>query len=146
MTGFIRRYGLYLAWLVAMVATAGSLYFSEVRHFVPCSLCWWQRVLMYPQALILGIASYVGDEKVVRYVLPLSVIGMGTSLYHYAGQKFPEYFPLGACTGGVPCGTEYINVFGFITIPFLALIGFTLITVILGIKLVADNGARNRAA
>lgn len=146
MTEFIRRYGLYLAWLVATVATGGSLYFSEVLHFVPCNLCWWQRVLMYPQALILGIASYTGDQKVARYVLPLSLAGLCTSAWHYGGQKFPDLFPLGACTGGVPCGTQYINVFGFVTIPLLAFIAFTLISLILGIKVVADRLAQRQAA
>lgn len=146
MVEFIRRYGLYLAWLVAIVATSGSLYFSEVRNFVPCALCWWQRIYMYPQVLILGVASYFGDDKVVRYSLPLSLIGMGVSIYHYTGQKFPEMFPLGVCTGGVPCTAQYINWLGFITIPFLALIAFTLISAILGIKLYADTAARRRAA
>lgn len=146
MTDFIRRYGLYLAWLVSMVATGGSLYFSEVALFVPCPMCWWQRIFMYPLVLILGVASYVGDQKVVRYALPFSVIGMGVSAWHYAGQKFPELFPLGVCRGGVPCTTEYINWAGFITIPFLAFTAFTLITVILGIKAYADRRAVASAA
>ena len=141
MVDFIRRYGLYLAWLVSMVATGGSLYFSEVALFIPCPMCWWQRILMYPLVLLLGVASYVGDRKVVRYALPLSVIGMGTAAWQYAGQKFPDLFPLGVCRGGVPCTTQYINWAGFITIPFLSLVAFTLITVILVIMARSDRSA-----
>lgn len=142
----MRRYGLYLAWLVAVIATGGSLYFSEVRNFVPCALCWWQRIWMYPQVVVLGVASYVNDAKAVRYVLPLSVIGLGTSVYHYLGQKVQGFLPLGACTGGVPCTAEYINWLGFITIPFLAGCAFLLITVILALKLYADSRAQSSAA
>jgi len=71
----IRQYYLYLAWLVAVIATLGSLYFSEVRGFIPCELCWYQRILMYPLAVILGVAAFVEDDKCKRYVLPLSVLG-----------------------------------------------------------------------
>ncbi len=134
----IRRYGLYFAWLVAIVATSGSLYFSEVRQFVPCALCWWQRIWMYPQVLLLGVASYFGDDKVARYSLPLALIGLGTSVYHYLGQTVPGFLPLGTCTGGVPCDMQYINWLGFISIPFLAGIAFLLISVILGVKVYAD--------
>lgn len=146
MIELIRRYGLYLAWLVALVATGGSLYFSEVLMYLPCMLCWWQRILMYPQVLLLGIAAYVNDDRIVRYVLPLSVLGMATSGYHYLMQKFPAHMPLIQCSGGVSCVVDYIDWFGFITIPFLAFTAFTMITVILGIKAWADarEARRNR--
>lgn len=141
MTSIIRKYGIYLAWVVALVATGGSLYFSEVRMFIPCNLCWWQRILMYPLVPLLGVASYVDDRKVARYVLPLSVIGMGVSAYHFIGQKFPSLIPPGVCRGGVPCTAAYINWFGFITIPFLAFVAFTLITVIMVIMITGDRRA-----
>jgi disulfide bond formation protein DsbB len=141
MTRIIRDYGLYLAWVVALVATGGSLWFSEVRLFVPCNLCWWQRILMYPLVPLLGIASYSDDRTAVRYALPLSVAGMGVSLYHYLGQKIPGFLPPAACRSGVPCTGEYINWLGFITIPLLAFTAFTLISVILGVKLAADRKA-----
>jgi len=136
------RFGLYFAWLVALVATAGSLYFSEVKLFVPCSLCWWQRIIMYPQVLLLGVGAYLGDRTVIRYSLPLALIGMGVSAYHYLGQKFPQFMPLGACRGGAPCDMQYINWLGFVTIPFLAFTAFTLIAVILSLKLTGDSAAR----
>ncbi len=124
----IRKNGLYLAWLVAIVATAGSLYFSEVRNFIPCTYCWYQRILMYPLVIILGIASYKQDKGIVVYTLPLSILGVGIATYHYLGQKIPELFASGGCSTAVPCSYMYINWLGFITIPFLSLVAFTLIS------------------
>lgn len=131
MRGFFRDFGLYAAWLVAITATAGSLYFSEVRLFMPCSLCWYQRIMMYPLVIILGVASYRQDTGVVRYALPLSIPGGAVALFHYLEQKVPGFSAPSLCRMGVPCTQEYINWLGFITIPFLALVAFTLITVLL---------------
>ncbi|MFD1781514.1 disulfide oxidoreductase [Fredinandcohnia salidurans] len=122
---------LYMAWLVSVVATLGSLYFSEIRGFIPCELCWYQRILMYPLALILGIGTFQSDFSVKKYVLPLSVIGWCISLFHYLEQKVPGFAEIKPCVQGVPCTTEYINWFGFITIPFLAFIAFTIIIVMM---------------
>jgi disulfide bond formation protein DsbB len=131
MRQLVRAYGLYLAWVVAIVATAGSLYFSEVRLFVPCTLCWYQRILMYPLVILLGIASYRQDRGIVPYALPLSVLGAVVALFHYLEQKVPGFAAPTLCRVGVPCTQEYINWLGFITIPFLALTAFTLITLLL---------------
>ncbi|MFC0186981.1 disulfide oxidoreductase [Fictibacillus aquaticus] len=120
---------LFAAWLAAIAATLGSLYFSEVKQFVPCNLCWYQRILMYPLAIWLGIAAYRNDRSITTYVLPVSVIGMLLSGYHYALQKVPAMKGFEICTSGIPCSGQYINYAGFITIPFLALVGFTVITV-----------------
>jgi len=128
MRRLISRYGLYLAWLVAIVATGGSLYFSEVRHFVPCQLCWFQRILMYPLVIVLGIASYRNDRNISGYVLPLTVIGWLIALYHYLEQKVPGFGSPLLCQVGIPCNVQYINWWGFVTIPFLSLTAFTLIT------------------
>lgn len=128
------NYGLYLAWLVAIVATSGSLYFSEVRHFVPCSLCWFQRIFMYPLVIILGIASFRQDKGIIRYVLPLSIIGMLIAIWHVIEEN--TGVSIGMCNVGVPCTVKYINWLGFITIPVLSLTGFTLITmVLLGLRM-----------
>lgn len=135
----IRQNTLYLAWLVAVVATLGSLYFSEIRGFIPCELCWYQRILMYPLSIILGIAAFYDEEKIKKYVLPLSIIGMGVSSFHYMEQKIPGFAAIKPCTQGVPCNVQYINWFGFVTIPFLALIGFTLITLLLIVKRKKDS-------
>lgn len=122
---------LFLAWMTSLFAMGGSLYFSEQMGFIPCTLCWYQRILMYPLTIILGIAFYKNDKQIYSYVLPLSIIGMCTSAYHYALQKIPSINEFSACTSGVPCSGQYINWFHFITIPFLALIAFTIITIMM---------------
>ncbi|MFZ7942320.1 MULTISPECIES: disulfide oxidoreductase [Bacillaceae] len=118
-----------LAWIAAIIATLGSLYFSEVKHFIPCTLCWYQRIFMYPLAIILGIAAYRNDRKIFQYVLPLSIIGVLISGYHTLLQKIPYLQQFEMCTSGVPCSADYINWLGFITIPMLALIAFIIITI-----------------
>lgn len=129
--GFIENYALYFAWVVALVATLGSLYFSNIRGFVPCELCWIQRIFMYPLTILLGIAAFTNDVRMRLYVLPLTIIGGSISLYHYLVQKVPGFANIKPCVQGVPCNVQYINWFGFVTIPFLALTAFTLITIIL---------------
>lgn len=132
---------LYGAWLVAITATAGSLYFSEVRSFVPCTLCWWQRIFMYPLVVVLGVATFRQDAAVWRTVLPLSVIGLGTSTYHYLIQKVPGFAPPASCAIGVPCNAQYINWFGFVTIPLLAGVAFALITAFLTVLALRERNA-----
>ncbi|MBD2869365.1 disulfide oxidoreductase [Paenibacillus arenilitoris] len=117
---------LFLAWAAAVLATAGSLYLSEVMHFQPCSLCWFQRIFMYPLALLLGIAYARSDTGIAAYALPLAAIGGGFSLYHTVLQKLPHDSALAAC-GPVSCQGDYLNWFGFITIPMLALAAFAII-------------------
>lgn len=131
MRSFFKDYGIYLAWLVSLVATAGSLYLSEILHYEPCKLCWFQRIFMYPQVLLLGIAAFRNDRAILSYVLPLSFIGGSISVYHYAEQKLPVLAKLTPCKIGVPCNIDYLNWWGFITIPFLALIAFVLIICLL---------------
>jgi len=125
------RIPVYLAILVAWVAMLGSLYFSEVAGFVPCKLCWYQRILMYPLALILPIAALRRDDDVPVYVLPFSVTGIFVSTYHYLLQKTNLFSNGSLCTGGTPCNIAYINWLGFITIPFLALTAFVIISLLM---------------
>lgn len=127
----IRRNVLYFAWLVAVIATLGSLYFSEIRGFIPCELCWYQRILMYPLSVILGIAAFYDEHAIRKYVLPLSIIGMLVSAFHYMEQKVPGFASIKPCTKGVPCSAQYINWWGYVTIPFLAFTAFTIITILL---------------
>jgi len=122
-------YLLYFAWLVSLVATFGSLYFSEIREFIPCEKCWYQRIFMYPLVFILGIAMFQRDVTARKFVLPLSIIGGCISLIHYLEQKIPGFGGFKPCVSGVPCNIQYNNWFGFVTIPFLALTAFTLITI-----------------
>ncbi|MBA9086943.1 disulfide bond formation protein DsbB [Fontibacillus solani] len=128
---FFRDYGIYLAWIVSIVATAGSLYLSEILLFEPCKLCWFQRIFMYPQVVLLGIAAFRNDRSIISYVLPLSFIGGSISVYHYAEQKIPALSKLTPCKVGIPCNFDYLNWWGFVTIPLLALIAFILIIVCL---------------
>ncbi|MBG9944420.1 disulfide oxidoreductase [Brevibacillus formosus] len=122
---------MFAAWGVSLIATGGSLFFSEVLKYIPCDLCWYQRILMYPLVILLGVASAKKDDKIASYALILSIIGGLISLYHYSIQKIPALQDLGSACGIVPCNTDYINWLGFITIPFLALIAFTLISILL---------------
>ena len=117
----------HVALLAAWVATCGSLFFSEVLGWPPCELCWFQRILMYPLAVILAVAILRRDEGVHLYVLPFSVVGIGVSLYHHLLIK-TNWFPPPSCASGVPCNVDFLNWFGFVTIPFLALIAFVIIT------------------
>jgi disulfide bond formation protein DsbB len=123
-------FGLYFAWLVAIAATSGSLYFSEVRAFVPCSLCWYQRIFMYPLVFILGIASFRQDRRIIPYVLPLSIFGGLIAFWHVLEENIPS-LSIPVCNVGVPCTVKYVNYLGFITIPVMSLTAFTLITIIL---------------
>lgn len=129
--GFFRTYSLYLAWVVSIVATCGSLYLSEVLLFEPCRLCWFQRIFMYPQVILLGIASYKDDRKIISYVLPLSIIGGSISIFHYLEQMIPSFAKVAPCSVGISCSFDPLNWFGFITIPLLALIAFVMIIFLL---------------
>ena len=117
-------------WTVAIVATAGSLYFSEIRGYEPCELCWYQRILMYPLVLILTVAYIQKNTKIAVTTATFSIIGGCISLYHYGLQKLSFLADSAPACGRVPCTGEYINYFGFITIPFLALTAFIMIAVL----------------
>ncbi|SDH59331.1 disulfide bond formation protein DsbB [Planococcus glaciei] len=114
-------------WGVALVATMGSLYFSEIRGYEPCVLCWVQRIFMYPLVIIIGIAYVQKNVKIALTTLVFSVIGGCISLYHYGIQKLDFLSDTAPACGRVPCTGQYINYLGFITIPFLALTAFILI-------------------
>jgi disulfide bond formation protein DsbB/cytochrome c5 len=119
----------YVALLVAWIATCGSLFFSEVLGWVPCLLCWYQRILMYPLALVLAVGLLRRDKGIHKYALVLSIPGACVSLFHYLDQKTDLVRALVPCTVGVPCSADYLNAFGgVVTIPFLALIAFLIIT------------------
>jgi disulfide bond formation protein DsbB len=121
-------YELWLAFLVAAVATGGSLFFSEVAHFVPCELCWFQRICMYPLSITTLLAALFNDHRAARYLLPLPVVGAGISIYHLFienGVVKQAQACLLSAPGG--CATKWINEFGYVTIPTLALTGFALV-------------------
>lgn len=118
---------LYIAWGQSLVATLGSLYFSEIRKFTPCVLCWYQRIGMYPLVAILGAAIIYKDKHFYRYVLPLSLVGWIIALYHNLIYYHIVNEALIPCTAGVSCTTRFFAWFGFLSIPLLSLIAFTVI-------------------
>ncbi len=120
---------LYVALLAAWTAMLGSLYFSEVRGFLPCTLCWYQRILMYPLAGLIAFGILRRDWHLPFLVLPFSLFGQGISTYHYLLEKTTIFGAPTACQAGISCITPWINWFGFITIPFLAMIAFLIITI-----------------
>jgi disulfide bond formation protein DsbB len=126
--GLLSHNGLYIALLAAWIATLGSLYFSEVRHYIPCRLCWFQRILMYPLAILIPVGLLRRDGQLALYILPLAVPGILVATYHYLLQKTDLFEESAACLVTVPCSVDYINWFGFVTIPFLALTAFLIIT------------------
>ena len=139
---FILKYSLQIAFAQAWAATLGSLYFSEIRHWKPCLLCWYQRILMYPLVILLAVAIKRRDKNVAYYVLPMSILGMSIALYHYLLQMTPlkEVTPI-QCSAYGPCSEVTVLEFGpvvlpyFVTIPFLSLTAFTVITIMMIILL-----------
>ena len=127
--GAIGADSLRLAALVAVTAVAGSLYFSEVKNFQPCNLCWYQRIALYPQALILTIAAVRRDCSIWIYSLPLALIGIAISIYHYQLERFPDQAHV-ACSATIPCTTIWFEQFGYITITMMALTASTAIAVL----------------
>jgi disulfide bond formation protein DsbB len=122
---------LWIAWGIALLSTAGSLFYSEHAHFIPCRLCWFQRIGMYPLAAILLIAAWRRDVRGgVFYSLPLAIFGSIVAIYHI----YIEYNPsaeTAACKVGAPCTIKWIDKLGYITIPVLALTAFLAIIVLL---------------
>ena len=126
------RHPIAWAWVVALVASSGSLYLSDVVGFVPCLLCWYQRIAMYPLVLVLGVAMVRGDASVWRYAMPLSVAGALIAAYHVTIQLQPT-LDVGMCSAGASCTGRYLNVFGFVSIPVMAGMGFLLVTALLAL-------------
>ncbi|HVM40820.1 MAG TPA: disulfide oxidoreductase [Acidimicrobiia bacterium] len=120
-----------LAAAVALVATAGSLYYSEVAHFVPCRYCWFQRIFMYPLAVVLPVAAVRRDPSIRWYALPLAAIGAGFSVYHYLLQRYPDLAGASSCDLAAPCTAAYVWKYDFVSIPYMAGSGFVFIGLLL---------------
>jgi disulfide bond formation protein DsbB len=136
-------YELWAAFVVASIATGGSLFFSDIAHFVPCELCWFQRICMYPLSITTLLAALAGDHRVARYLLPLPVVGAGVSVYHLLVEN-GVVEQAKACLASAPggCATKWINEFGYMTIPTLALSAFALL---IGFLVLAAAGAGDDA-
>jgi disulfide bond formation protein DsbB len=125
----VTRYAPYLAWTVVVLSVAISLYFSNIRGFVPCNLCWYARILMYPLVVIIGVGILRRERQWVFYAAPLIAAGWLLELYHSLIQWGVITETLTQCLATVPCTTKYVNYFGFVTIPFLGLLAFTALAV-----------------
>lgn len=122
---------LFLTWILVSASTLGSIFFSHIMDFAPCVLCWYQRIFLFPLVIILATGLFPFDKRVIVYSLPLAIIGWFVALYHnllYSGIIPQELQP---CRKGVSCTEKYIDLFGFLTIPMLSLIAFSMIILLL---------------
>lgn len=138
----IARMALPLAWIIAVVTTLGSLYYSRVQGFLPCELCWYQRICIYPFAVILGIAVWRRDGPVRVYAIPVFVVGIVISAYHAWIQAYPPSTGTSFCTTEAPCTTRFVWEFGFVSLPFMALSALVAMS---GLLLVARPAPRHSA-
>ncbi|WP_028604314.1 disulfide bond formation protein B [Ottowia thiooxydans] len=122
---------LLVSWLIALVSTLGALFLGEVKGMEPCVLCWYQRIAMFPLVLILGVAAYTQDARGVKYALPLAAVGWLIALYHcllYSGLIPKSIQP---CGKGASCAEQKLELVGFITIPLMSLVAFSIILLLL---------------
>ena len=121
----------FFAFIVSLIATLGSLFFSEIMHFIPCSLCWYQRIFMYSLVFLFLTNLLFPDDKIFKYSISLAVFGWIISIYHNLLMFgiIPE--KLSPCVQGIPCSVDYLNWFGFITIPLLSFFAYTIILILL---------------
>ena len=122
---------LFICWIIAAVSALGSLFFSEIMEFAPCTLCWYQRIFMFPLVLILLAGLFPFDKNIIKYALPIASVGWAVAFYHYL--LYSGFIPesIQPCSQGVSCSETYLDLFGFITIPMLSLISFSTIIVLL---------------
>ena len=131
--GFAHRWGLWAGFVVAAVCTGGSLWLSEIGGLPPCRMCWFQRICMYPLTVLLGLGAARRDRHVAWYALPLAVVGVGLSTYHYLLEHIPSLESGSGCEALNPCSIIWFQRFGFATIPFMAGTGFVTIATLLGL-------------
>jgi disulfide bond formation protein DsbB len=141
----LARQSVWLAWLVAAVAAGGSLYLSEIADYPPCQFCWYQRIAMYPLAVILLVGALLRDRRVSLYAAVFPLVGAAISIYHIYIEVNPDKEGA-ACRAGVPCSVRWIDEFGYVTIPVMALSAFSLIAVLLVVSFIAGRRAGGGAA
>lgn len=133
---------LLFAWVVAVAATGAALFLGEVMGMTPCLLCWYQRVAMFPLAIVLGVAAWSGDTRGALYGLPLAAIGAGVALFHslLAEGVVPALWM--PCNAGVPCTNQRLDFLGGVQLPWLSLAAFVLILGLLGACQLAASGKK----
>jgi disulfide bond formation protein DsbB len=119
----------YLVWGVALAAMVGSLVLSDVMHLIPCVLCWWQRIFMYPLVVIVGVSILRRDEGWVYTALPMAAVGFAMATYHSLLQWGVIPAEISPCNAVVSCVTKQLSLFGFVTIPFVSALSFAAITI-----------------
>jgi disulfide bond formation protein DsbB len=131
---FMSKKALLFAFITALMATLGSLFYSEIAGFHPCELCWFQRIFVYPQTILLGIALWKKDRNIAMYSLVLAILGIGIAGYQYGLQMgvLPEA-PCSAVGQSHSCGQQFIREFGYITIPMMSLTASAMIAFFMGI-------------
>lgn len=128
-SSYLSKHAVILGFVVATLATLASLFLSEIVLFIPCKLCWYQRIFMYPQVIILGLGLYLNDKYAKLYALIFSVIGFIIALYHVLLQFYPGIFP---CSDEIAnCALKQFSYYGYITIPVMSLSSFAALIVIL---------------
>ena len=132
-----------LAWIVATVTTLGSLYYSEHAGFVPCELCWYQRIVMYPLVVVLGVAWIRRDAKVWMTALVFVVLGAPLSLYHWLVERVPAFAESSSCSVTAPCTTPWFEKLGFVTLAWMAMSSFLLIGVLMVCTIVGARAYRD---
>ena len=130
-----RQFSLFIAWFIAVVALIVTLYSSIAQLLPVCHLCWYQRICIYPLVIILGIGAFVDDRRSAVYGLPLALIGAILALYQYIIQWYPQFESIGICGLGPKCSDVHVKYLGFITYPFISMIGSIVIAALLIIAL-----------
>jgi disulfide bond formation protein DsbB len=120
-----------VALAIAVATTAGSLYYSEVKHLIPCELCWYQRIVMYPLVAILAVGVLRRDRAVFWYAAPFVAIGAPLALYHWLVERVPSLSDSTSCSVVAPCTVPYFEELGYITLAFMSMSAFLLIAALL---------------
>lgn len=140
----LSQHTVFVAWVIAAMATFTSLALSEVWNFIPCKLCWYQRIFLFAAAVVLSVGVLYKDARVYRYVLPLTVTGGAIALYHVLLQWgiVPEAL---TCSLENSCATKQFEWFGFVTIPFLSLLTFVAISCLMLVQMKMAEPARENS-
>lgn len=131
MKKFLKEYSIYFAWGIALMSMVGSLYFSEILLLPPCVLCWYLRICTYPLVVFLGAAILLKNKAIHWYVLPLTLVGLGVSIFH--NLLYYKIIPetLAPCVAGVSCTDKFFQLFGFMDIQQMGLVSIVLINIFL---------------
>ncbi|HEY0908156.1 MAG TPA: disulfide oxidoreductase [Candidatus Paceibacterota bacterium] len=143
---FFADRAILVGFVASLLATAGSLVYSDVLGFAPCKFCWFQRIFMYPQVLLMGIALWRKDVGMKLYGFLLSTIGAAIALYHYSGQFGIAPLPCSAVGQSVSCSERFVTQFGYITIPLMAFSAFLMMALSFWISMRKDRAAKAAAS